>query len=73
MATIVWEAADTRLCERLGRVVHLEVQHVYPSDLLPDQPPQVRARRCSEALVCNATERALCAWSGTLPGHDPLA
>jgi len=73
MATIVWETADTRVCDRIGRVVQLEVQHVYPDDLLPDQPPQVRARRCSEALVCNTLERPACVWAGTLPGHDPLA
>ncbi len=73
MATIVWEAADAKMCERVGRVVQLEVQHVYPCDLLPDQPPQVRARRCSAALICNASERPACVWSGTLPGHDPLA
>ncbi len=73
MATIVWETADTRVCDRIRRVVQLEVQHVYPADLLPDQPPQVRERRCSEALVCNALERPACVWAGTLPGHDPLA
>lgn len=72
MATMLWETTDARVCERIGRVVRLEVLHVYPDDRLPDQPPQVRARRCSEALLCNTLERPTCAWSGTLPGHNPL-
>lgn len=73
MATVVWEVVQTRRCERLGRLVRLEVQHVYPVDLLPDPPPLVRGRRCSEAVACNQREGPTCVWAGTLPGYDPLA
>jgi hypothetical protein len=72
MAKVVWEVVRLQQCERVGRMVTLEVQHVYPAEVLPDQPPQVIARRCSLGTVCNLLDKPACCWAGTLPGFDPL-
>jgi hypothetical protein len=56
----------------LGEEVVLEVQRVYGADILPDQPPRLLARRCSQGLACNMMERPACKWAGTLPGYDPF-
>ncbi|MGA2112192.1 MAG: hypothetical protein ABSG98_08600 [Anaerolineales bacterium] len=72
MTTVLWRPVQTKLCERVGEVATLEVQLVFPGELLPDQPPRVRSRRCSLALQCNQLDLATCIWAGTQPEYDPL-
>ncbi len=72
MAYRTWQVSKREYCERVGREVALEAEVVYPSEVLPDQPPRVLARRCSNAIECNQFEKPACLWSGTNPTHDPL-
>jgi hypothetical protein len=72
MAYRTWEVTRIRYCEHVGHEIALEADKVYPAESLPDQPPRVVARRCSNALVCNALEKPGCIWSGTQPDYQPF-
>ncbi len=72
MAYRQWEAIRTAYCHRLGQMVALEAEVVYPAEFLPDQPPRVLAHRCSEGVNCNLEERGACLWAGTNPLLDPF-
>jgi hypothetical protein len=65
MATKVWESIKVRYCEHAEDEVSLEAQVVYPSEWLPEQPPQVVSHRCSHAFACNLDNRPSCIWAGT--------
>lgn len=67
MAYRKWQVSKVKHCEHVGREVALEADVVYPADHLPDQPPRVRGRRCSNALECNQFEKPVCVWCGTNP------
>jgi hypothetical protein len=72
MATKVWESIKVRYCEHAEDEVSLEAQVVYPSEWLPEQPPQVVSHRCSHAFACNLDNRPSCIWAGTQPAFDPF-
>ncbi len=72
MAETVWETVCTERCTRIGQVVSLEVCRVYAAEFLPDQPPRIIGRRCSEALACNQLDLPTCRWAGTSPTYDPF-
>ncbi len=71
MAFRTWQVSRIKYCEHVGHEIALEKEVVYPSEHLPDQPPRVVARRCSNGLVCNALEKPGCVWAGTQPDHYP--
>ena len=64
-----WEVSVVRFCERIGHPIALEVKVAYPPEYMPDHPPRVVARRCSNAIECNAMDKAACAWCGTNPDY----
>jgi hypothetical protein len=66
-----WEVSMIRYCEHAGHRIALEVNVVYPPEHLPDQPPHVVARRCSNAIECNKLDKMNCAWCGTNPDYRP--
>lgn len=72
MAYKTWQVAKVRFCDKVGKEVRLENEVVYPADHLPDQPPRVVARRCSDARYCNQFDRPTCLWCGTNPDHSPV-
>jgi hypothetical protein len=72
MAEKKWEVVKVLYCHHVNQEVGLEAQVIYPSDLLPDQPPQIVAHRCSKALGCNLDGRSSCVWAGTNPAFDPF-
>lgn len=71
MAHKQWKIGTIRYCEHVGHEIALESQVVYPPEHLPDQPPRILARRCSNAMECNAMDRMACAWCGTNPHVRP--
>jgi hypothetical protein len=73
MATKSWESLKIRFCEHADAEVVLEVELVYPPEILPDQPPRILAHRCSHALLCNLDNRPSCVWAGTNPAFDPFS
>ena len=72
MAFRTWEINKITYCEHVGHEIALETELVYPAEHLPDQPARVLARRCSNALACNCSDKPGCAWSGTNPDHHPI-
>lgn len=68
-----WESIKMQYCHHINNEVTLEVEVVYPADIMPDQPPRVLAHRCSHALECNLDDRPTCIWAGTNPSYDPFA
>jgi hypothetical protein len=72
MAEKTWQKIKVVYCEHAQKEVSLEAEIIIPADILPDQPPQVTAHRCSQALACNLDGRASCVWAGTNPGFDPF-
>jgi len=72
MALKNWESIKVQYCQHVSDEVALEVQVVYPADIMPDQPPRVLAHRCSHALICNLKDRPICVWAGTNPAYDPF-
>ena len=72
MAVKTWQSIQLRYCEHVHLEVSLDAQVIYPADILPDQPPQVVAHRCSHAFACNLEERPSCIWAGTNPAFDPF-
>lgn len=71
MTRKTWQTVEIRYCERVGRQVRLEAQVVEPAEHLPDPPPRVSARRCSNAIECNQIEKMACAYCGTNPNYIP--
>lgn len=72
MAVRAWQVSKIKYCEHVGRETALEVEVVYPAEQLPEQPPRVVARRCSNAFACNQLDKPVCVWCGTNPDHQPL-
>ena len=72
MARKKWQVSKIRYCEHVGHEIALETEVVYPAEHLPDQPPRVIARRCSNAMECNKIDRMTCAWCGTNPDYKPV-
>jgi hypothetical protein len=72
MTRVVWCTVKEHFCDRVKENVALEVQVVYPADIMPDQPPRVIGHRCSFGLSCNQLDAPACHWAGTLPGYDPF-
>ena len=73
MAYKTWHPMKIRFCEHAQCEVALEVQVIYPIDLMPDQPPRVLAHRCNQAVNCNLMDKPSCIWAGTNPIFDPFA
>jgi hypothetical protein len=73
MAVKVWQTIKVRYCSHAEAEVGLEAEVIYPSDILPDQPPRIHAHRCSHAFACNLDNRPSCVWAGTNPNFDPFA
>jgi hypothetical protein len=67
-----WEVSKIEYCEHAGHEIALEAELVYPAEWLPDQPARLIARRCSNALACNGTDKPGCVWCGTNPDHRPI-
>ncbi|MGC8856824.1 MAG: hypothetical protein ACP5QU_08500 [Anaerolineae bacterium] len=73
MAYRTWQVQKIEYCEHVGHEIAQEAEVVYPPEYLPDQPPRVMARRCSNAIECNLLfEKPVCVWCGTNPGVDPV-
>ena len=72
MAFRTWEVSKIEFCEHVGHEIALETEMVYPAEHLPDQPPRVVARRCSNALACNQIDHPVCVWCGTNPDPSPI-
>jgi hypothetical protein len=72
MAVRNWESIKVKYCHHVNDEVSLEIQVVYPTDIMPDQPPRVLAHRCSHAIKCNLEDRPICVWAGTNPIYDPF-
>jgi hypothetical protein len=72
MAEKIWKVEKSKYCEHVGHEVKIENEVVYPSENLPDQPPRIIAHRCSNALECNAVDKASCVLCGTNPNLDPV-
>ena len=68
-----WQPTRVIFCQRIGKEVTLEVELVYPPELMPNQNPRVVARRCSYGIDCNLDERGSCVWAGTNPVIDPFS
>ena len=47
MAQKSWEVIKVRYCQHVSQEVGLEAEAVYPSEIMPDQPPRLVAHRCS--------------------------
>ncbi len=71
MALKIWQVQKVCFCEHAGKEIALENEVVYPSEYLPDQPPRILARRCSNAIECNLFEQPACIWAGTNPNYRP--
>lgn len=67
-----WERIKRQYCQHVRAEVYLEAEAVYPSEHLPDQPPHLRAHRCSRGLECNQENKPACIWAGTNPNIDPF-
>ncbi len=72
MAEKIWKTEKTKYCEHVDQEVEIENEVVYPAEILPDQPPRIIARRCSNAIECNMLEKTACALCGTNPDLDPV-
>lgn len=72
MAVKVWQPEKICFCDRVGKEVALEVEMVYPSDIMPDMVERVMAHRCSHASECTWFEKPACIWSGSHPTYDPF-
>jgi hypothetical protein len=72
MAEKIWKIEKIKYCEHAAREIAIENNVVYPAENLPDQPPRIIGRRCSNALECNSFEKAACALCGTNPDLDPV-
>ena len=72
MTEKIWEVIKIQYCHHVDQEVGLQVQTVYPSEHLPDQPPRITAHRCSHAYACNLDGRPSCIWAGTNPTYDPF-
>ncbi len=70
MAKKTWQVQKVRYCDHVGHEISIETEVIYPADQLPD-PPRVVAHRCTDALACNAMDKATCVWCGTNPNHEP--
>jgi len=72
MAERTWQVSRIKYCEHVGHEIALENEVVYPAEFLPDQPPRIIARRCSNAIECNLTDDTACEWCATNPGHEAV-
>ena len=72
MAQVEWQVQKICYCERIGEEIVLETKVVFPSEQLPDQPPRVLARRCSNETMCNQFDRMMCVLCGTNPDYRPV-
>lgn len=72
MAVRIWQTTQVRYCHQIQEEVELEAELVYPSEVLPDQPPRLLARRCSHGMACLLDGRPKCIWAGTNPAYDPF-
>ncbi len=72
MVLRTWQINKIQYCERAGHEIALENEVVYPAEHLPDQPPRILARRCSNAIECNLIDRTACAWCGTNPDFEAV-
>lgn len=71
MAQRKWQVSKVFYCDHVEHEVALETEVVLPPEYLPDQPPRILARRCSNAIECNSLDKATCAWCGTNPDYRP--
>ena len=50
MAEKQWFVSKVCYCEHVGHEIALETELILPSDYMPEQPPRIHARRCSNAI-----------------------
>lgn len=67
-----WRIVKVHYCDRANREVTLDVEVVYPTEWMPDQPPHILSHRCSNAVSCQFLDKPGCMWAGTNPGYDPF-
>ena len=72
MAQKQWYVSMVLYCEHVGHEVDLETEVVLPSEYLPEQPPRIIARRCSNAIDCNGSNKPPCAWYATNTDYRPM-
>jgi hypothetical protein len=72
MAEKQWKIIKVRFCDHVDCEVDLEVEEVYPSEMMPDQPPRIRAHRCSRGVECSLFDKVACQWAGSNPVYDPF-
>ncbi len=72
MAEKTWQTLKVQYCHHVDEEVGLEVEVVFPPEILPDQSPRIFAHRCSHGLACNLDGRPSCIWAGTNPVYDPF-
>ena len=65
-------SGDELAREHVEHEIEIQNEVVYPAENLPDQPPRIFSRRCSNAIECNMLEKAACALCGTNPDFDPV-
>ena len=54
------EEVVTCNCVHAGADVEVTTVVVYPSDVLPDQPPRIVNRDCSHLTECNLQDKCAC-------------
>ncbi len=63
------EEVVTCNCVHAGADVEVTTVVVYPSDVLPDQPPRIVDRDCSHLTECNLQDKCACPFAiGQLSG-----
>ena len=72
MAQRMWQVTNIKYCEHVGHEIALENEVAYPAEHLPEQPPRILARRCSNAVECNLMEMTTCKWCGTNPDYESV-
>lgn len=73
MAVKVWQTVKTQYCEHVACEVSLEVQAIYPAEILGEQSPRLSIHRCTKARDCMLMGQATCVWAGTNPDYDPFS
>jgi len=73
MAVKVWQTVKVQYCEHASADVALEVEAIYPAEILPDTGPRLVAHRCSKARECMLIGKSACVWNGGNPAYDPFA
>ncbi|HWQ46090.1 MAG TPA: hypothetical protein VN376_04440 [Longilinea sp.] len=66
-----WETVKVRYCKTADCNVALQVELLYPNDVLPDGA-RINGERCSHGNDCLRMDAGRCKWSGQNPDFDPF-